>query len=57
MWYADTAGLRTVYARVCEFHRQYGELWRPAGLLRQLALENSAFAEFDAAKEQRPAAA
>ncbi|HWS16385.1 MAG TPA: 3-hydroxyacyl-CoA dehydrogenase NAD-binding domain-containing protein, partial [Candidatus Elarobacter sp.] len=30
MWYADTVGLKKVYDRVCEFHKQHGELWEPA---------------------------
>ena len=45
MWYADTVGVKKVYERVCEFHRQHGELWEPAPLLRKLAAEGGTFAE------------
>jgi 3-hydroxyacyl-CoA dehydrogenase len=54
MWYADTVGLKKVYERVCEFHRQHGELWEPAPLLKQLAEEGKGFADFD--KKQSAAA-
>ncbi|MEW6211527.1 MAG: 3-hydroxyacyl-CoA dehydrogenase NAD-binding domain-containing protein, partial [Acidobacteriota bacterium] len=37
MWYADTVGLKKVYDRVCEFHREHGKQWEPAPLLGQLA--------------------
>jgi 3-hydroxyacyl-CoA dehydrogenase len=52
MWYADTVGLKKVYARVQEFHKQYGHLWEPAPLLRKLADEGSSFAVWDAGKEK-----
>jgi 3-hydroxyacyl-CoA dehydrogenase len=48
MWYADTVGLKSVYARVCEFERQFGELWTPAPLLKRLAEEGRTFAAWDA---------
>jgi 3-hydroxyacyl-CoA dehydrogenase len=54
MWYADTVGLKKVYDRICEFHRQHGELWTPAPLLKQLADQGKTFAEFS--KEQGAAA-
>jgi 3-hydroxyacyl-CoA dehydrogenase len=47
MWYADTVGLKTVYDRVCEFHKQHGELWEPAPLLKRLAEEDKGFADFN----------
>jgi 3-hydroxyacyl-CoA dehydrogenase len=47
MWYADTVGLRKVYDRISEFHRQHGELWEPAPLLKRLAEEGKGFADFD----------
>jgi len=50
MWYADTVGLKNVYERICEFHEQHGETWRPAPLLKQLAEQGKTFAEFT--KEQ-----
>jgi 3-hydroxyacyl-CoA dehydrogenase len=46
MWYADTIGLRNVYERICNFHREHGELWEPAPLLKHLAQEGKTFAEF-----------
>jgi 3-hydroxyacyl-CoA dehydrogenase len=54
MWHADTVGLQKVYQRVCEFHKQHGELWAPAPLLQRLAEEGKTFAGFD--KEQVAAA-
>jgi len=50
MWYADTVGLDKVYARVCEFHQQHGELWEPAPLLKRLAETGGKFAEFNKEK-------
>lgn len=44
MFYADTVGLTRVYARICDFHRQHGEFWTPAPLLKQLAESNKTFA-------------
>jgi 3-hydroxyacyl-CoA dehydrogenase len=46
MWYADTVGLGRVYDRISEFHRQHGELWQPAPLLKQLVEQGKTFAEF-----------
>jgi len=46
MWYADTVGLKQVCDRVFEFHRQHGEIWRPAPLLKRLAEQGKTFAEF-----------
>jgi 3-hydroxyacyl-CoA dehydrogenase len=37
MWYADTVGLPRVLARVEEFHSRFGDLWKPAPLLVELA--------------------
>jgi 3-hydroxyacyl-CoA dehydrogenase len=54
MWYADTVGLKKVYDRILEFHRQHGELWEPAPLLKQLAEQGKTFAEYN--KEQRATA-
>ena len=47
MWYADTVGLKKVYDRIEEFHRQHGELWQPAPLLKRLAEEGKKFADFN----------
>jgi 3-hydroxyacyl-CoA dehydrogenase len=46
MSYADTVGLKKVYERICEFHKQHGENWSPAPLLKQLAEQGKTFAEF-----------
>ena len=46
MWYADTVGLEKVYARVCQFHQQFGSLWEPAPLLKQLAAQAQTFCDF-----------
>jgi 3-hydroxyacyl-CoA dehydrogenase len=46
MWYADRVGLDKVYDRVCEFHRQFGVLWEPAPLLKQLAAQGKTFSDF-----------
>jgi 3-hydroxyacyl-CoA dehydrogenase len=50
MWYADTVGLKRVLDRVEQFHKQHGELWQPAPLLKRLAQEGMKFADFN--KEQ-----
>ena len=47
MCYADSVGLQRVYERVCDFHRQHGELWTPAPLLERLARQNRTFAKPD----------
>ena len=54
MWYADTVGLKQVCDRVSGFHRQHGEIWRPAPLLKRLADEGKRFADFG--KEEGAAA-
>lgn len=46
MWYAGTVGLKKVYDRICEFHKQHGEIWEPAPLLKQLAGQGKTFDEF-----------
>jgi 3-hydroxyacyl-CoA dehydrogenase len=48
MWYADTVGLKNVLARVADFHKEHGEWWTPAPLLKRLAEEGKTFAEFNA---------
>ncbi len=53
MWYADTVGLKKVYDRICEFHKQHGELWEPAPLLKRLAEEGKGFADFDQKAQRR----
>src|SRR5579863_5777362 len=46
MWYADTVGLKKVYERVRDFHRQHGMLWEPAPLLKKLAESGKKFADY-----------
>jgi 3-hydroxyacyl-CoA dehydrogenase len=46
MWYADTVGLKEVYARISEFHRQHAEIWQPAPLLARLADQGKTFAQY-----------
>lgn len=50
MFYADMVGLPKVYDRVREFHKQHGELWAPAPLLRELAEHGRSFADLDKQK-------
>jgi 3-hydroxyacyl-CoA dehydrogenase len=52
MWYADTIGLKKVYDRVSEFHKQHGMLWEPAPLLKKLAESGKSFADFQRASAQ-----
>jgi 3-hydroxyacyl-CoA dehydrogenase len=54
MWYADTVGLKNVYACISEFHKQHGETWAPAPLLKQLAEQGKTFSEFS--RDQRATA-
>ena len=46
MWYADTVGLKKVYDRISEFHRQHGETWAPAPLLKELVEKDTKFSGF-----------
>ena len=50
MFYVDTVGLDKVYARICEFQVQHGELWEPAPLLAELAKAGKTFGQW--AKER-----
>jgi 3-hydroxyacyl-CoA dehydrogenase len=52
MWYADTVGLKNIYAHVHDFHQRHGHLWEPAPLLKKLAEEGSSFAAWDASRER-----
>jgi 3-hydroxyacyl-CoA dehydrogenase len=47
MWYADSVGLKKVYARICELHAQHGAWWEPAPLLRKLAEADKKLADFN----------
>lgn len=54
MWYADALGLKRVYERVSEFHRQFGQRWEPAPLLKRLAESGGTFAAWtDSNRERR----
>lgn len=46
MWYADAVGLKKVYERVSEFHKEHGAIWKPAPLLKELADAGRGFADF-----------
>jgi 3-hydroxyacyl-CoA dehydrogenase len=50
MWYADAVGLRKIYDRIAEFHRQHGAVWEPASLLKRLAESGGTFAELEREK-------
>jgi 3-hydroxyacyl-CoA dehydrogenase len=54
MWYADAVGLKPIYERVSDFHRQLGDIWQPAPLLKRLAEQGKTFTEFG--KEESAAA-
>ncbi len=45
MWYADTVGLPKVLARIEEFQQKFGDLWKPAPLLVELAQAGKRFNE------------
>ena len=49
MYYADQLGIQNVYRDILALHQEYGDVWRPAPLLRKLAEEGISFAEWDAA--------
>ena len=51
MYYADQVGLANIYRDILSLHQEYGDVWRPAPLLRRLAEEGSSFAEWDAARD------
>ncbi len=54
MWYADTVGLKNVYARLRQFEKAHGKFWTPAPLLKHLAENGGTFASWRA--ERRTAA-
>jgi len=47
MKYADTVGLPALLAMIEDYHRRYGDRWRPADLLVRLAREGGSFAAYD----------
>jgi 3-hydroxyacyl-CoA dehydrogenase len=54
MWFGDTEGLNRVYDRVRQFHKEHGDAWKPAPLLKQLAESGRTFAQYDKAKAAVP---
>ena len=51
MYYADQVGLADIYRDILSLHQEYGDVWRPAPLLKRLAEEGSSFAAWDAARD------
>jgi 3-hydroxyacyl-CoA dehydrogenase len=51
MYWADGIGVAEVYRQIQAWHRQYGERWAPAALLRRLAESGTPLCE---AKPGRP---
>ncbi|MFC4347046.1 3-hydroxyacyl-CoA dehydrogenase NAD-binding domain-containing protein [Kordiimonas lipolytica] len=48
MHYADTIGLKNVYAKIMEFQEKFGpRWWQPAPLLKELAEAGKSFADYD----------
>jgi 3-hydroxyacyl-CoA dehydrogenase len=48
MWYASTVGLKKVYDRICDFQKEFGEMfWKPSELLKRLAEEGKTFEDYD----------
>jgi 3-hydroxyacyl-CoA dehydrogenase len=47
MFYADTVGLSEVAATLDRFHDAWGDKWKPADLLRELAEDKSSFGDWD----------
>ena len=50
MFYADLVGVPNVLTAIERFHREFGERWQPAPLLKRLADEGRTFRSYD----QRP---
>ena len=55
MYYADQVGIENIYRDILALHQEYGDVWRPAPLLKKLAEEGSSFAAWDAANAARRA--
>ena len=51
MYYADQVGLADIYRDILVLHQRYGDVWRPAPLLKRLAEAGSSFAAFDAERD------
>jgi 3-hydroxyacyl-CoA dehydrogenase len=48
MFYADSVGLKKVYDKIVELHKQHGHYWKPAPLLEKLAKSGKRFSDFEA---------
>jgi 3-hydroxyacyl-CoA dehydrogenase len=46
MFYADSVGVKNVYDRIVELHKQHGHYWKPAPLLEQLAKSGKSFKDW-----------
>ena len=48
MYYADTLGIKKIYAKIIEYYKNFGsEYWEPPKLLKQLSSENRSFSDLD----------
>ena len=47
MLFADLMGVGMIHDKVAEFHRAFGERWRPAPLLAELARTGGTFRAYD----------
>ena len=56
LYYADQVGIENIYRDILALHQEYGDVWRPAPLLKQLAEDGGSFAAWDAANAARRAA-
>jgi 3-hydroxyacyl-CoA dehydrogenase len=50
MFHADRLGIRKIYDRIEQFHRDHGPRWEPAPLLKQLAETGRTFRDLDREK-------
>ncbi|MBV8246341.1 MAG: enoyl-CoA hydratase/isomerase family protein [Candidatus Eremiobacteraeota bacterium] len=46
MWYADEVGVKSVYDDVLRFQKEFGDQWRPAPLLAEIAQSGGTFAAY-----------
>ena len=47
MFYADLIGLPEVYKKVCELNKKYGDWVNPSDLLKELAMQEKGFKDFE----------
>ena len=45
MLYADMIGLDKVYKAISGYHEQFGDIWEPAPLLKELAEQGKSFSD------------